>query len=337
MLDNHIKPELRQDIVTGDWALIAPKRAKRSKQKLARSSPRRLTSPVTCPLEDLVLASGGALPLLQYGEGKKWRVGVIENKFPAVSHQEVCPMPAHQGIYQHRPAVGRHELLITRSHTKNISEMPLDHAVEVFQAFIERSSILADDQCLEYVSIFQNFGQFAGGSQPHPHFQMIAIPVVPPDVAHSMVGSAEYYRAHKHCVHCAVIKHELAARERVIFENDFALVIAPYASVDAFEFHVYPKKHAARLVDTPADVLAGTVAALQTALRSMRKSLHDPDYNLFIHTAPLKKTAGDSDYYHWHIEIFPKTNILAGFELGTGMIINPVAPEIAAEQLRKKI
>jgi len=329
--------ELRQDIVTGDWVIIAPGRAKRSRKKLVRSSGRRKVSMSSCPFEDLLGASGGALPLLQYGEGKKWRVGVIENKFPAVSHQEVCPIPMEQGIYRHRAAVGRHELLITRSHTKNIHELSLAQAVEIFAALIERSRILADDSCLEYVSFFQNFGQLAGGTQPHPHLQIIAVPVIPAGILHSMRGAAAYYRSHQQCVHCAVIRDEMKQGKRVIFENEHALVIAPYASVDAFEFHVYPKKHAARLADSDSEVLAGVVAALQVVLRSLKKTLHDPDYNLFIHTAPLKKGAGDSDYYHWHIEVFPKANELAGFELSTGMIINPVAPEASAELLRKAV
>lgn len=331
------QPELRQDIVTGDWVLIAPKRAKRSKKKLVRSSRRRTVSISACPLEDLVSASGGALPLLQYGEGKKWRIGVIENKFPAVSHRDTCPMPAPRGIYQHREAVGRHELLITRSHTKNIPEMTTEQAVEIFNAFIERSRILADDSCLEYASIFQNYGQLAGGSQPHPHFQIIAIPIVPPSVAHSMAGASAYHRAHKRCVHCEVIRHEQSANERIIYENEHALVVAPYASVDAFEFHVYPKKHVARLAETAPEALAGTVKALQVGLRALKKALHDPDYNLFLHTAPLKKGTGDGEYYHWHIEVFPKSNDLAGFELSTGMVINPVAPEAVAELFRKAV
>jgi UDPglucose--hexose-1-phosphate uridylyltransferase len=331
------QPELRQDIVTGDWVLIAPKRSKRSKKKLVRSSGRRSISLSSCPLENLVAASGGALPLLQYGEGKKWRVGVIENKFPAVSHRDTCPMPVPRGIYQHREAVGRHELLITRSHTKNISDMTAEQGVEIFNAFIERSRVLAEDSCLEYASIFQNYGLLAGGSQTHPHFQIIAVPIIPPSIAHSMAGASAYYREHKRCAHCAVIAYEQDVKERIIFENEHALVVAPYASVDAFEFHIYPKKHVARLADTAPEALAGVVRALQIGLRSLKKALHDPDYNLFLHTAALKKDGGDGEYYHWHIEVFPKSNDLAGFELSTGMVINPVAPEAVAELLRKSV
>jgi UDPglucose--hexose-1-phosphate uridylyltransferase len=43
------------------------------------------------------------------------------------------------------------------------------------------------------------------------------------------------------------------------------------------------------------------------------------------------------EYYHWHIEVYPKLAIWAGFELSTGMYINTVTPESAAASLREII
>jgi UDPglucose--hexose-1-phosphate uridylyltransferase len=37
---------------------------------------------------------------------------------------------------------------------------------------------------------------------------------------------------------------------------------------------------------------------------------------------------------HWMLRILPRLNGIAGFEWGTGMLINTVAPEAAAEELR---
>ena len=67
----------------------------------------------------------------------------------------------------------------------------------------------------------------------------------------------------------------------------------------------------------------------------MELKLNDPDYNFFIHTAPVL----DKDkyrHYHWHIEILPKINIWAGFELGTGIDITSVDPDKAAKVLTNK-
>jgi UDPglucose--hexose-1-phosphate uridylyltransferase len=42
----------------------------------------------------------------------------------------------------------------------------------------------------------------------------------------------------------------------------------------------------------------------------------------------------DVPFYHWHLEIYPKLTTQAGFEIGSGIGINPVTPEDAATQLR---
>jgi len=39
-------------------------------------------------------------------------------------------------------------------------------------------------------------------------------------------------------------------------------------------------------------------------------------------------------WYHWHLEICPRTSIPTGFELGSGLFVNTISPEEAAEQLR---
>jgi UDPglucose--hexose-1-phosphate uridylyltransferase len=41
------------------------------------------------------------------------------------------------------------------------------------------------------------------------------------------------------------------------------------------------------------------------------------------------------EHYHWHIEVYPKLSVWAGFEKSTGIFINTVSPEEAAESLRE--
>ena len=41
------------------------------------------------------------------------------------------------------------------------------------------------------------------------------------------------------------------------------------------------------------------------------------------------------DDFHWHIEVLPRLTQVAGFEWGTGLFINPTAPEDAAGFLRE--
>jgi UDPglucose--hexose-1-phosphate uridylyltransferase len=60
--------------------------------------------------------------------------------------------------------------------------------------------------------------------------------------------------------------------------------------------------------------------------------LNDPPYNYGFHITP---PAEKSEFYHWHIEVYPKLAIWAGFEKSTGIYINTVPPEDAAASLRE--
>lgn len=284
-----------------------------------------------CPFEEF--EPDGIRPFVWYGEPKDWRLIVIENKYPVFTHHEVCPAPFSIGPYQTLEGAGRHDLVITRDHKINFPELPPAEAKEVFDAFITRYRMLAVDPCLSYVSIFQNWGRAAGASQYHPHFQMIALPVIPPDVAHSLHGSRRYFHEHHRCVHCQTIHFESRQGKRVIFENSGAIAFAPYASKVGFQLNIFPKHHNPDFSRASNDELNHVVAALQKSLRMLGAKLNDPDYNFFIHTAPIRDQH-DNSGYHWHIEIIPKTNVLAGFELGTGIIINQVDPDLAAAFLR---
>lgn len=60
--------------------------------------------------------------------------------------------------------------------------------------------------------------------------------------------------------------------------------------------------------------------------------LNNPDYNYVIRSAKPSQHA--SEYMHWYISIVPRVSIMSGFEIGSGMYINPLIPESGAEFLR---
>lgn len=317
-------PELRQDAVSGNWAIIAPSRAHRS------------DAAAKCPFDDLSSAADTNGVIARYGEGEQWRVGVIGNLYPALKHGDVCAVITRTGPYQKMQGVGRHELIITKDHKKNIQAVPLDVATEVLIAVADRVKAYKQDECLEYFLFLQNCGPRAGASQEHPHFQIIATPIIPPGVAASLEHSRKYFEINKKCLHCEAIEHERSQKVRVIYENEDAIVFAPFASTYQFELRIFPKKHSARFELASQHELSNIADALQKALGALMKAGKKPDYNFLLHTAPLKNDAG-YQLYHWHIEIMPRIQTFAGFEIGTGMIINQLSPEVAAELLRKAL
>jgi UDPglucose--hexose-1-phosphate uridylyltransferase len=334
--------ELRKDLVSGDWIVIATGRAKRPEQFLQQKKKVIAAPKSKCAFEN-PQAAGNADPLLVYGKGtvrhptKKndWFLQVIPNKYPAFSQTgSKCPPPQRsQGPYKWMEGIGSHEVLITRDHVRHMGKMTAQEVFMVVHAYYERYMILKNDACSKYISIFHNHGKSAGASIAHPHSQIVAIPVVPPDVGNSLRGSKEYFHNNGKCVHCLMIEHEQKQKIRVVYENKKFVVFCPYVSRTAFEMRIFPKHHQAYFEEISQEGIELLADALRNALAKTTVGLGDPDYNFFLHTAPIED--GHFDHYHWHFEVLPKTVTWAGFELGTGIEISSITPEVAAKFLRK--
>jgi len=327
--------ELRQDIVTGDWVVVSTIRGRRpdefvSNRRRAQEDPGKIC--LFCDPEK----SGQEKDILIYKtEDGDWSLRIFPNKYPAftrpsngsIKHKE-------EGPYFWMESVGYHEIIVTRDHARQIALMDKYRVAEIVDAYQERYIDLMNKKSVSYIEIFHNHGEEAGASIPHPHSQLMAIPVVSPYVQAELIGAENYWRANKHCVYCSMLEWELSDRKRVIFENDSFVVFCPFASRAAFEVWVMPKKHKPYFERTSVSdkILAGE--ALQTAISKIYKALNDPPYNFYIHTSPCD--GKDYPHFHWHIEIIPHTSVWAGFELATGIEISTIEPEVAAEYLKKQ-
>jgi len=322
--------ELRQDLVSGDWIILAPERAARPNVK-EKKHIRRPTPKSKCPFEDLE-KSGNWPPIDAYPNRNNWRIVLIPNKYPALKHVAGCASLRIYGPHRLKTGAGDHELVVMRDHKTNFPFLKPLEAVKIFQMLQKRFKTLSRDSCNVYTSIFYNWGTLAGASLYHPHFQVLTLPIIPPDVEHSLRGSARYFKKYHRCVHCAMLKFDFEEKRRIIEENRHAVALAPYVSRSPYEVRIFPKRHLSRFEKMPAAELKGVVSVLQSSLRRIKKYLNDPDFNFFIHTAPLKDH--HYNYYHWHIEIIPHISNLGGFELSTGVEIDVVDPADAARILR---
>ena len=106
-------------------------------------------------------------------------------------------------------------------------------------------------------------------------------------------------------------------------------MVAPYWSGSPYELLIIPESHDAHLTDSSDDVLTAIGIAIRDAIRMLNNTLGDVAYNLVFHTAPSHH-AGN---FHWHVHLWPKLTTTAGFEKGTGVLINIVPPEDAAFEL----
>lgn len=307
--NNRSVSELRKDLVSGDWVVMAKIRAKRPEK------------PAKCPF---------CFPAIKEQKiiSRTEEIIVIKNRYPAFKPKTELNQH-HHGPFAVMDGVGFHEVLILKDHYSQLYEANL---LELIKAYQKRYLSLMNRKFVDYISIFHNHGREAGASIEHPHSQLIASPVIDPDIHRSLNGSADYFHKHRQCVHCVMIDWEKKEKTRVLYENSDFIVFVPFVSRVAYEIRIFPKEHQPyfeRISQTEKKNLA---AALKEALRRLHFSLQEPAYNFFLHTAPCDgKTY---DHYHWHFEILPKTSIWAGFELGAGIEICSVTPEQAVAKLK---
>ena len=318
--------QLRLDPLTGRWSVISEERRDRP----ASFMPRRPTAEGEpsrpcpfCPDND-----GDVKPSLEYCGDDGWEVRVVPNRYPAFEGGAPMAVTNLGPVFTQAPGSGIHEvLLLGPDHHKSWADLDEHRSSLVMKAVAERMSTHASTPGLRYSQAIVNAGREAGASLDHPHGQLMGIPFVPREITDELAGFARFAG---NCLLCTTIDAEEAVGNRVVFADDDVIVVCPFWSGTPFEMLVLPRNHCAHLGKASCGDLAAVGRALQWALDSLRAPLGDVAYNVIFHSAPYK-TAGD---FHWHAHVVPKATTVAGFELGTGVVINVVSPEEAAETLR---
>lgn len=326
--------ELRQDIVTGDWVVIATGRAKRPDDFAKFERIQDATSAEDCLFCDPVKSGQEADVLIYESSWGDWTLRVFPNKFPAFMRGKV-PIQIGEGPYYAVTGAGYHEVIVTRDHNRQIALLDPIEVAEVFDAFQDRYLALMNKKSVKYISFFHNHGKEVGASIGHPHSQLIAIPVVSPYVKLELDGAEKFHKSHKKCVYCVMAEYEKENGKRLLFENDHFVVFCPFASRAAFEVWVVPKKHSPYFERITTEEKLALGEAFQKGLGSIYRALKDPPYNFYIHTSPCD--GRDYTHFHWHLEILPHTSTWAGFELQTGIEISTIQPEVAADYLRQQL
>lgn len=341
--DFKLVAEFRRDPVSSEWSLISSARAFRPSFGGAASAgkPAKKGPVKECPFEDPQKSGNGDplfwLPKTCNGKNtncekfENWFVQVIQNKYPMVFNNRTTTCK-HEGPYKTCDGFGFHEVVITRDHNKPLQNMKIEEIVQVLRTYQQRYRVLEKDPRIEFILIYHNQGVLAGASIAHPHSQIAALPIVPPDIARSINGGLLYFEKERKCVHCEVIKYERKEKKRIIFENEDFIAFTPYASKVPYEIRIFPKKHNSDFEEFPEKCLPHLAEALKDSLARLGAVLGEFDYNFFIHTSSAR--VDNVPYYHWHIEIYPHIYKWAGLELGSGVQVLPIPPEQAAENLR---
>jgi len=335
--------ELRFDLASKDWVVIATGRSKRPEMFKKEKRIKETLPMAKCPFCNIetqdppvdVFVMGKRVDFkVRNKVPKSWTAISIPNKYPAFLPSSELNSRVEGNIYETVNAVGFHEVLVTRNHQKQIPQFSLNQVKEVFDLYQSRYLDLMKKNFVHYVSIFHNHGVEAGASLSHPHSQIVTTPLIDVDLANALSRSKKYLAKNKKCVYCVMEAWEKKTKKRIVFENEEFLAICPFASKSAFEVIVTPKKHRSYFEKITEKEKWALSEAFLAVMKKLYKGLADPPYNFYLHTAPCD--GNKYDHYHWHWTILPKTSTWAGFEIGTRMEISTIEPERAAAYLRKQ-
>jgi UDPglucose--hexose-1-phosphate uridylyltransferase len=320
--------QLRLNPLTGRWVTIVAERAQRPSDFAPRSHHVEADPSRPCPFcpgnEDLSMPA----TLQATDADGEWRMRVIPNLYPAFDGVEPFAVHHHGPVHVEAEASGLHEVFVlTPDHHKGLRDIDDTDAASMMRLLKERLVQHSDTPNIRYTQAIINYGREAGASLAHPHGQLLGLPFVPGEI---LDEQRAFSRFEGGCILCATVEAELVDGERVVIADDDVLVVAPYWSGSPYELLSIPRSHDLHLTDSNEATLTAVGVAVRDALVALESVLGDVAYNLVFHTAPHSYRGA----FHWHVHLFPKLVTQAGFEMGTGVLINIVPPEHAAEQLR---
>ena len=322
-------PQLRLDVLRGDWVSVAT----------ARQDRVLMPAPEADPLAPQAPGNPSEIP-------SDYDVAVFENRSPAFGPGLALPDAPRAGasiaigsiaMGTVAPAVGRCEVIcFSPDREGSFGSVSRSRARTVIEAWADRTAALSALPGIAEVFPFENRGAAIGVTLPHPHGQIYGYPYVPPRTRRLM-DSLEAYGP-------GLLGDVLAFErtgERVVLAGEHWTAYVPFAARWPIEVHMMPNEHAPDFAATsPAqrDELAGLYLRL---LRGI-DALYDmpAPYIAAWHQAPV---ASHRDEIRLTLQLTSplrgadKLKYVAGSESAMGAWVADIAPEAQAERLRAAI
>lgn len=309
------RPELRKDYIQNKYVLIAPVRNLRPHPQTAIPEECPLVRPEDSPFSPQRI--NAEPPVAIVGSRHHWKIYVVKNKFAAVT-------------LDNPRAYGTQEVVIeTPNPNIHLEDLPIKHVADLLGVYAKRTKALSRLPRIQYILIFKNAGGRAGASLCHAHSQIYALEFVPPQILDKSQHCLDYRRRTERCLYCDVIIQERKG-PRLVWEDEQIIAFTPYASMHNYEVWVLPKRHRDNITQLTAAERYSYARILKKLLFSINHRLFLP-YNYYFH-----QLINDTDQ-HLYLKIVPRGSTWAGVEIGSGLIINPIPPETAAEFYRQQV
>lgn len=334
---NFDRPHRRLNLLTGQWVLVSPHRAKRPWLGQVEKIP-----PENLPQYD---------PTCYLCPGNTRSVGVVnppftgtfvfDNDFAALLEPE--PGGNHDripGLLQAEEETGLCRVIcFSPRHDLSLPEMPLAGVEDVVRTWTEQTLDLGSRDFIQYVQVFENKGAMMGASNPHPHSQVWSTGHIPNEPAVELERQDAYLNEHGSCLLCDYLKAERSSGERILAANEHFTALVPFWAVWPFEVLLLAHAHVASLSDlNPAQVTGLADILQQVSTRYDNLFEVSFPYSMGFHQAPFdgKEHSGQHLHAHYYPPLLRSATVrkfMVGFEM-LGMPQRDLTPETAAQRLR---
>ncbi|WP_298762493.1 UDP-glucose--hexose-1-phosphate uridylyltransferase [uncultured Polaribacter sp.] len=337
MKDNNLQDysHKRLNILTGEWVLVSPHRAKRpwQGQNEEISTEKRPSYDNTCYLcATNTRVNGEVNP--DYKD-----VFVFTNDFGALQ-KESPTFVKDDNLLQARSETGICKVIcFSPDHSKSLADMEVADIKKVVHVWQKEYLDLGKNESINYVQIFENKGAVMGCSNPHPHGQIWSQSTLPNEVVKKDKQQKYYFTKNKTSLLEDYIQQELKVKERIIFQNKDFVVLVPFWAIWPFETMIAPKKakkDLTELSNTESENFAEAIAVITKTYDKLFNTSFP--YSSGIHQAP---TNGESNaHWHFHMSFYPpllRSATVKKFMVGYEMFGTPqrdITAENAAIRLR---
>lgn len=336
---NFDRPHRRLNLLTGQWVLVSPHRAKRPWQGQVEKVP-----PETLPIYDptCYLCPGNTR---NTGQQNPQYTGtyVFDNDFAALLPPEDRQTEENiGGLFTAESESGLCRVVcFSPRHDLTLPEMTLEEVEAVVRTWTEQTIELGGKDFIRYVQVFENRGAMMGASNPHPHSQIWSTGHIPNEPAAELLRQEEYLEHHGSCLLCDYITAERSRGERVIASNDHFSALVPFWAIWPFEVLLVAHRHVGALVDLTESEVTG-LADIMRQVNTRYDNLFEVSfpYSMGFHQTPTDGLAYPAQHLHAHyypplLRSATVRKFMVGFEL-LGMPQRDITPETAAARLREQ-
>ncbi len=328
-------PHKRFNVLTGEWVLVSPHRAKRPWQGQNETVINELR-PEHEP--SCYLCAGNTRTNGEQNPEYK-DVFVFTNDFAAL--QTTSPkFSVNEGLFKAESERGICKVIcFNPDHSKSLADMNVEDINKVIKAWQREYRDLGSNDTIDYVQIFENKGAVMGCSNPHPHGQIWSQSTLPNEVDKKDKQQQAYYNKNLTSLLGDYLTQELEAKERIIYENEDFAVLTPFWAIWPFEAMIIPRKQHTNITEISEAESLAFADAISKITQAYDKLFECSfPYSSGIHQAP---TNGEpNNHWHWHMSFYPpllRSATVKKFMVGYEMFGSPqrdITAEQAAERLR---